>query len=472
MLIHSETERLNAIINRDAAVFTSNERILEGVIKKWQQSQRLQDQITGVRYYKGRHDILKRKRTAIGTGGRLIEINNVPNNRIVDNQYSKIVDQKANFLLGKPFVWSSKSKRYADALGDIFTQYVFRVLKNICQDSLICGIGWLYVYYDETGNLRFKRFAPYEMCPLWADAEHIRLDAVIRVYERVDNGATVSEVEVYTNNGVTRYALDRGKLAFESTADYIAVRGDAKKSYKWGAIPIIPWKYNSLEIPLINKVKSLQDSINLVLSDFVNAMQEDAGNSIFVLKNYDGENLAEFRHNISTHRAVKVTNVDGSQGGVDILQTKVDAGNYQLMLQHLKKALIENAMAFDAKDDRLSGAPNQMNIQSMYADIELDANGMETEYQASLEHLLYFINMHLKSAGIGDFTGASVTFTFNRDMLMNETDIINNIRFSSGLLSKETLVANHPWINSVQDEMTKIKKQAESEDIYAEAFRS
>ncbi len=37
-----------------------------------------------------------------------------------------------------------------------------------------------------------------------------------------------------------------------------------------------------------------------------------------------------------------------------------------------KKALIENAGGYDAKEDRLSGNPNQINIQSM-SDIDLDA---------------------------------------------------------------------------------------------------
>ena len=52
-------------------------------------------------------------------------------------------------------------------------------------------------------------------------------------------------------------------------------------------------------------------------------------------------------------------------------------------LELFKKALIENAMGYDAKDDRLNGQPNQMNIQSMYSDIDLDANDMETEFQSS-----------------------------------------------------------------------------------------
>ena len=44
-------------------------------------------------------------------------------------------------------------------------------------------------------------------------------------------------------------------------------------------------------------------------------------------------------------------------------------------------------MGYDAKDDRLSGNPNQMNIQSMYSDIDLDANDMETEFIGRLNFI-------------------------------------------------------------------------------------
>lgn len=50
-----------------------------------------------------------------------------------------------------------------------------------------------------------------------------------------------------------------------------------------------------------------------MISDFENNMQEDARNTILVLKNYDGENLGEFRHNLSTYGAVKVR----EDGGVE-----------------------------------------------------------------------------------------------------------------------------------------------------------
>lgn len=91
-----------------------------------------------------------------------------------------------------------------------------------------------------------------------------------------------------------------------------------------------------------------------MLSDFENNMQEDARNTILVLENYDGENLGEFRRNLATYGAVKVRTGDGAKGGVSTLTVDVNSENYKSILELFKKALIENARGYDAKDDRLS----------------------------------------------------------------------------------------------------------------------
>lgn len=158
--------------------------------------------------------------------------------------------------------------------------------------------------------------------------------------------------------------------------------------YNWLKIPFIPFKFNAEEIPLIRRIKSLQDAVNAIESNFQNAMEEDVRNTIMVLVNYDGTNLGEFRRNLATYGAVKVNTADGGGGDVRTLQIEVKAENYNAILQILKKALIENAMGYDAKDDRLGGNANELNIQSMYSDIDLDANGTEIQLQAALEEML------------------------------------------------------------------------------------
>ena len=52
-------------------------------------------QIKDFLYYDGDHDVIHRKRTMIGEGGELEVVENLPNNRIVDNQYAKMVNQES-----------------------------------------------------------------------------------------------------------------------------------------------------------------------------------------------------------------------------------------------------------------------------------------------------------------------------------------------------------------------------------------
>ena len=210
----------------------------------------------------------------------------------------------------------------------------------------------------------------------------------------------------------------------------------------------------------------------MMLSDFENGMQEDNRNTILILKNYDGENLGEFRRNLSQYGAVKVRTVDGAAGDLKTLQIEVNGENYKTILEIFKKAIIENAMGYDAKDDRITGEPNQMNIQSMYNDVDLDANDMETEFQAALEELLWFVRCHLANSGVGDFENDDLDIIFNRDLPMVETEVISNIRQSVGLLSDETLLAQHPWVDDVQAELERKQKQQqqEIESMYGNAF--
>lgn len=145
-------------------------------------------------------------------------------------------------------------------------------------------------------------------------------------------------------------------------------------------------------------------------------------------------------------------------------------------MELLKKSLIENARGYDAKDDRLSGNPNQMNIQSMYSDIDLDANGMETEFQAAFEELLWFINQDFSNRGLGDYEGAELQIVFNRDILINETESIENCSKSVGILSTETIVEQHPWVTDVEVELARLRKEKdeamEQAQEYAGAFQT
>lgn len=459
----------------------SDKQFFEREIQKWKNSPQRIMQIKGHLYYDNEQDILHRKRMMIGEDGELEEVENLPNNRIIDNQYGKLVNQKANYLLGQPFALEGDNEQYIELLKQIFNKRFMKTLKNTGKAALNSGIAWLYPYYNEAGEFSFRMFPGYEVLPFWKDTEHTILEAAVRLYLVVGYQGTtpvlIEKVEIYDLNGVHRFILDGSTLipdlqgVDDNTSPYTTTIGEDGNALplNWAKVPLIPLKYNECEIPLLKKVKTLQDGINVMLSDFENTMQEDARNTILVLKNYDGTNLGEFRKNLATYGAVKIRYDGETKGGVETLEIKVNAENYKAIIEIFKKAIIENGMGYDAKDDRLSGNPNQMNIQSMYSDIDLDANDMETELQAAFEEILWFVNAHLANTGQGNFDGEEVNIIFNRDILINESEAIDNCQKSVGILSDETIVGMHPWVDDPQFELDRLKKQKEEQQAEFEA---
>lgn len=468
-------EKFGKLVNISVSDKLTDEQFIVKEIRRFKASKRRTDMMNGERYFEGKHDILSRQRTVIGKNGDLEIVKNLPNNRIVDNQYKKMVVQKTNYLLGQPFTIQCKNEQYTKLLKQFLNKKFMRILKAVGEDSLNCGIGWLFPMYDEYGQFTFKRFSPLEIIPLWKDAEHSVLESFIRIYQVVaykgNQEKIIEKVEVYDESGVSYFELTDGGKLIPDGDEHVPYFSIEDQGFNWTRIPLIPFKYNNKEIPLINMVKSLQDGLNLIESNFQNQMEEDARNTILVLVNYDGENLGEFRKNLATYGAVKVRTVDGAGGDVRTLQVEVNADNYKAIMELFKKAIIENAMGYDAKDDRMSGNPNQMNIQSMYSDIDLDMNGMELEYQAALEELLWFINMHLYNTGVGDYENEEVEIIFNRDMMLNEGEAIDNVAKSVGIISDETLIANHPWVTNVDNELERIQAQKDKEqEQYGLAF--
>ena len=119
-------------------------------------------------------------------------------------------------MCGQPITYNCKSKPLLKAINNVFNNRFNRVIKQICEDSLNCGIGWLYINYNDKGELVFKRLKPWEITPGWVDDEHTKLDYAFRVYEVIvyegRERKVITKVEVFDKSGIRRFVLDSGKL--------------------------------------------------------------------------------------------------------------------------------------------------------------------------------------------------------------------------------------------------------------------
>ena len=81
----------------------------------------------------------------------------------------------------------------------------------------------------------------------------------------------------------------------------------------------------------------------------------------------------------------------------------------------------------------------------------------------------FFIDTYLQLTGQGDYTKEQVEFILNRDIIINESEAITNCKNSAGIISEQTIVANHPFVQDVDAELTRIKEeQQEAIDEYGQ----
>lgn len=460
-------QELIEIIEAGSKSAMSLEQIIKLEVDEWLNSQERQWMLIGQRYYIGETDILNRKRTVIGDNGDLIEVKNLANNKLVHNFVRKLVDQKVGYLLGLPLTVQTNNKEYQELLNEIFDKQFMRTLKNLGKEAVNKGKAWLHVYYNEEGQLSFKKIPSEEIVPLWRDAAHTELDAVIRVYEieafEGQQKTTITKVEFWNKEGVRRYELRDGELipdveAGEFSGHFKMIVGEQEVDMTWERIPFVCFKYNDEEIPLVRYVKSLVDDYDKHVSDHSNNL-EDLPNSIYVVKNYDGTDLGEFRRNLSVFRAVKVMD----DGGVDTLDLKIDSEAYKVHIEQLRKDIYEFGRGVDTQNERFGSDRSGVALRFLYADLDMDCNILETEFQASLEQLKWFIDQHLANTTNKDFSNETVEFIFSRDIIINEAEVINMARNSVGILSDETIIANHPWVVNAQEEIERIRRQRQDD---------
>ena len=419
----------------------------------------------GIDYYHYRQAIDEKKRAILGKNGKLVTMRNLPNTIIKDNQYSRALDQKRNYVLSNKPNINSKNKEAVKYLDDFVDKRFMRTLNRIAIDSYNTSIGWMYLSTDGK-DIKYKRLDPMTVIPEWSDDNHESLDAVIRVVTETefDNGKleVKSYVYLYTLNFIKVFDYKDGRLKYLKDEQYLEKDGTM---YSYKKLPFVYFKQPN-EITLLERIRCLQDALNLLLSNYADNLFENPMNSILVLKNYEGEDLAEFREKLAQYSAIKVRTADGSQGGVDTLEVTVNAENYKVIIELIKKAIAHNARSLYLDNDRTSNAPNTLNIKAMYSDMELDANDLELEFAASFEYLFSWISEIISI----DFSDVDVNF--KRSIMVNDESTIEMIRDSVGIISEETLIAEHPFVENVNEEMKKIEKEKEKSLEYFDDYKN
>lgn len=476
----TDTEKFKNIIEAGAKNVIGDVEIILQEVNDWKKSTLRKQMLDGQRYYENDQDILKRKRMVVGEDGLLEEAKNIANNKLVHGFIRKLVDQKVGYLLSLPFTVQADNKEYLKNLTEYFTKKFLRLFQNVGKEAFNKGKSWLHVYYDEQGDFKLKRIPSEEIIPFWKDSDHTELASIIRAYEIEAwvgrEKKTIEKIEVWDATGVYRYVMEKGKLipdveTGDSFSSHLTIESNGEaQGVNWQRIPFVCFKYNDEELPILQFLKSLIDDYDKQKSDNANNIEDLPSGGIYVVKNYEGQNMGTFRRNLSVFRSVNVA----GDGGLEYIATKIDTEAVKAHQDQNRKDIYEFGRGVDTQSDRFGGDQSGIALRFLYADLDMDANMIETEFQASLEQLKWFIDQDIANRTGADYSDEDVDFIFNRDIIINESEVIDNADKSTGRISDETIIANHPWVKDSQEEMKRIKKERLEEqgeyDDYRKSF--
>lgn len=473
------------------------DKLVQTIYDEFNNSDERKLMLEGIKYYNNDSKIDDKKRyDHCGTDATVND--KLSNAKMHKNIMRKLTRQKVNTLLGKPYSIKTDDDNYKKLLEDVyFTKFMYRKIYNTCKEAIKEGIHWLNAYYDENGELQFRRVPGNQVKVFWADREHTKVAQLIHYYEIAiyegDKSKTVTYADYYSSSGVIHYVKeDKGfvrdkerpveegnfTLMVPQTEEIKNDDGEViETTYKldengnivfepqqmvWDRVPWIPLKYNQEETSLLKYIKSQQDSYETLLSAMVDIVI-DIPNAIKYFKGYAGADLAELTANIAKYRAVLV-DPDGDVGSLD---TTFDGTTFGELLDRIRKDAYEDGGGVDMQSDK-TGDKSGVGLKFLYSDLDLDLNELKQEMDVFFEWLLWFIDYDIRSKGGQDYSNVEVTFEYNKTNIVNESELINMINSSRDMIPDEILLPKHPFVDDVTEVEDAIERQREAEDAEME----
>ena len=154
-MYYREIDKIKAVIARNAPLTESE--VIRHIIAEDAGAEEKQAMVTGELYYRGRHDILNRKKKE-GMSA---------NNRVLHVFHRLMVDQKAAYIVGQPMTWTTGKENADTVISEYLGQGWDRMLKSLVIHASNKGVEWLHPYWTPTGEFRYTRIPAEQVIPIY-----------------------------------------------------------------------------------------------------------------------------------------------------------------------------------------------------------------------------------------------------------------------------------------------------------------
>lgn len=382
-------------------------------------------------YYKGKQAILNKMATDKGKF----------RNNVVVNYCYNITQNYLGYLTGIDIAYSSENN-FDDIQNILNYNDVHSQDSELLRQALIYGVGYEIAYIDIDGNQRFKPLDSRSVIPVYDNTLDNNLLYVIRLYGDTANNEYM--VDVYDAVSVSTFRSNMGYSSFVLLE---------QKPHFFNQVPITVFSLNTEEESIFDKVITLQDAYNTLISSTITDW-ETFCDCYMVLKGVtaDQDDLAQMKES-----RVMIVDADAS---AEYLTKEVNDTQIQNLLTNINDSIHKIANSPDFNDEKFM-AQSGIAMRFKLVGFENQASSIEANMRKALQKRIELICevSHLK--GI-EAVWRDVKIVFTRNLPTNTLETAQMVNSLRGLVSDETLLSLLPFVTDTTAELERLNAQKEA----------
>lgn len=417
------------------------------------------------RYYRNETDVLYQEAKEDQEGNPLRNADN----RIPRNFHGLIVNQKASYAFTAPPLFDIGNKAGNNVITKCLGDEYAKNCMELCINAANTSIGWIHYWKSEEG-FEWAVVDSKQIIPIWSKSLKKKLQGVLRVYpeteEETGNLYTIyeywSDTECQAFRHITSDTIDDSLEVYNMFLD--TESGEEIESYVHdsGRVPFIPFRNNNINSCDLDNIKKLIDVYDKVYSGFINDL-DDIQELIFVLSGYGGTGLNEFLQDLKKYKTIKVDGEEGSPG-VSTLSIEIPIEARKTVLDVTRKAIFEQGQGFDPQPENFGNQSGEA-LKFMYSLLEMKVGLMQTEFMLGFAELVRVICKY------NNIECKTIIQTWTRTGIKNDIEQAQICKDSVGIVSKRTILKNHPLVEDVEAELKYLEEEEKEEMEKANQYK-
>ena len=357
--------------------------------------------------YEGKHKIQNRPR----------KDKNKPNNKLVNDFFGQTIDNTVGYFLGNPIVLNytepKKDKAPVEAdpadvgvdLTELEDTAVQDELDKICSDNdkddlfiewgkeaMIKGLSHILVYQDEESHTKMMRVSPEDLIIVYKNSSTKEPAYKIRLYDidTEDTKKTTHYAEVYSPTKIETFkCVDDGSCATTGKGkarQFASYEFVEEKSHIFGRIPIITVYNNEEQMSDLEKIETLVNDYDKVLSDVSNEF-EAFRNAYLMLKNLVAGN--DSIQKLKDEGIVEVM----ENGDMKFITKEIQTEALENHLNRLEKNIHKFSAVPDLSDENFAGNLSGVAIRFKLFGLETKCIIKERKMEKAIKELVRVLSV-------------------------------------------------------------------------------